>query len=185
MGNSVVCQGESCGHHPQVCVDWCDAFAYCKGVGKRLCGKIGGGEYGYKKGVVAGGPLDDDSASATLSQWFNACSSGGKNAFPYGATFDGRQCNAIDKGVDTTVPVGSLPGCQSSVSGYAGVYDLSGNLQEWEDSCNGTTGDQDKCRVRGGAFLGRVDTFLRCNYGLHTNRGSGNGGTGFRCCSDP
>jgi hypothetical protein len=34
----------------------------------------------------------------------------------------------------TTVETGSLSTCQPSVSGYAGVYDLSGNVWEWEDS---------------------------------------------------
>ncbi len=41
-------------HHPVADVDWCDAYAYCKGVGKRLCGAIGGGTnaYGSYKSVV-------------------------------------------------------------------------------------------------------------------------------------
>ena len=27
-------------NHPVVWVDWCDAFAYCAGAGKRLCGPL-------------------------------------------------------------------------------------------------------------------------------------------------
>ena len=34
--------GTDAAHHPVADVDWCDAYAYCKGVGKRLCGAIGG-----------------------------------------------------------------------------------------------------------------------------------------------
>jgi Sulfatase-modifying factor enzyme 1 len=29
--------------NPVACVDWCDAFAYCRSIGKRLCGAFGGG----------------------------------------------------------------------------------------------------------------------------------------------
>ena len=29
--------------YPVGSVDWCDAYGFCLGVGKRLCGKIGGG----------------------------------------------------------------------------------------------------------------------------------------------
>jgi hypothetical protein len=55
----------------QVCVDWCDAHAYCKPVGKRLCGKIGGGPNLYA-----------DYASASSSEWYRACSSGGSFTYP-------------------------------------------------------------------------------------------------------
>jgi formylglycine-generating enzyme required for sulfatase activity len=171
MASSYVCQGASCGNHPQVCVDWCDAYAYCKGVGKRLCGKRGGRANVYGAG-----------ASARPSQWYNAClSDGSNNAYPYGSTYSGSTCNGKDAGKGTTVPVGSMSGCQSMVAGYEGVYDLSGNVWEWEDSCDGTAGQQDLCRVRGGSF-GDYDSHLRCDYVIDGVRYGAYDYIGLRCC---
>ena len=51
---------------------------------------------------------------------------------------------AIDGG--TLVPVASLPGCQG---GYPGVFDMSGNVEEVEDSCD----DAGTCYSRGGSFV--------------------------------
>ncbi len=163
------------GDHPVVCVDWCDAYAYCQAVGKRLCGKIGGGMNGW-----------GDYANASTSQWYAACSSGGANDYPYGDTYSGTTCNGPDAGHGTTVPVASKSGCQSSMSGYAGVHDLSGNVWEWEDSCNGNVGNSDPCRLRGGSFYNDLDDSLRCgagNYGVP--RGNQTDNIGFRCCSPP
>jgi formylglycine-generating enzyme required for sulfatase activity len=156
---------------PVATVDWCDAYAYCKGVGKRLCGKIGGGANGY-----------GDYASESSSQWFNACSSNGAAAYPYGSTYNGGTCNGFDHGVGATVAVASMPGCESSVSGYTGVYDLSGNVWEWEDSCNGNAGQNDDCRIRGGAFASGSDD-LACAGVSEGGRGTANNGIGFRCCA--
>ncbi len=160
------------GNHPVVCVDWCDAFAYCRAVGKRLCGRIGGGENGW-----------DNYANASLSQWHSACSSGGVNDYPYGDILEATTCNGYGAGKGVTVPVGTMTGCKSSVSGYGGVYDLSGNVWEWEDSCNGTATWTDSCRLRGGAFDAYGEGYLRCGYGLGNNRGSHAGDVGFRCCA--
>ena len=91
-------------------MDWCDAFAYCQGVGKRLCGKIGGGSADYSTG------WDD----ATQDQWHNACDSGGADDYPYGSTYQPQTCNGHDHS-SAAVPVGSMSGCQSSVPGYAGT----------------------------------------------------------------
>jgi sulfatase modifying factor 1 len=144
--------GSGTGNYPVADVDWCDAYAYCKGVGKRLCGKIGGGANGYA-----------DVAEPTLSQWYNACSSGGKHNYAYGGNpqtsttngYDGQKCNGADKST-ATMAVGTCPDCTSTDSGYTGVYDLSGNVWEWEDSCNGASDEQDSCRVRGGLVQRRL-----------------------------
>ncbi|MBI5531736.1 MAG: SUMF1/EgtB/PvdO family nonheme iron enzyme [Deltaproteobacteria bacterium] len=161
------------GNYPVVCVDWCDAFAYCKAIGKRLCGKIGGGANDF-----------GDCANPATSQWFNACSSNGQNDFPYGDTYDGKLCNGNDNAGGSMLPVGSLAGCQSSVAGFEGVYDLSGNVLEWEDSCDAANGAQDLCHNRAGASFNTPD-YLRCDVDGSDKRGSHNGGIGFRCCSEP
>jgi len=176
MNSDRVYKGPNSGNHPVVCVDWCDAYAYCKGVGKRLCGKIGGGANDY-----------GDFTDVSKSQWYAACSSGGKYEFPYGATYDGQACNSSHKELGTTSEVGSLSSCQSSASGYEGVYDLSGNVWEWEDSCNGTNGISDYCRVRGGAF-DLYGNHLGCgNDGRYVRGGSESflPSAGIRCCSLP
>lgn len=158
---------------PIGCVDWCDAYAYCQGVGKRLCGAIGGGPAAF-----------DDFDDATKSQWYNACSSGGVYKHPYGDEYQPGICNDGETGQPDWVRVGSLDQCQSTVDGYEGVYDLSGNVTEFEDSCEGTTGPQDECRARGGSF-NLFDPMFECAIGIGTfGRGMVARDTGFRCCSD-
>jgi hypothetical protein len=45
-------------------------------------------------------------------------------------------CQCIARRTDrSTVETCSLSTCRPSVGGYAGVYDLSGNVYAWEDSC--------------------------------------------------
>jgi formylglycine-generating enzyme required for sulfatase activity len=180
-----VCRA-GCDERPMVCVDWCDAHAYCRAMGKRLCGAIGGGSVPF-----------DQFANAQVSQWFAACSSGGKYDYPYGNTFDPKACDGagwqdqacLERGECPSLPVASLATCQAPDAPYRGVFDLSGNVMEWEDSCDWET--YLLCRLRGGSnYPDHADlSGLRCVFDsmsltrdvLHTYL---NWDVGFRCCRD-
>lgn len=157
---------------PVTYVDWCDAAAYCKWAGKRLCGKIGGG------------PNDAaDFSNPDASEWYSACSDEGALAYPYGNTFEVDTCNGFDNsnpGIEIQ-PVTSTEGCETA----EGIHDLSGNVWEWEDGCSGVPfGESDVCRVRGGSFED-TEPMLECGYGQKLDsRGTTNGRNGIRCCAD-
>jgi formylglycine-generating enzyme required for sulfatase activity len=199
MTAASVCRGAGCDHHPVVCVDWCDAYYYCAAVGKRLCGKIGGGSVVFNWG--------DTDKDPSASQWYRACSSGGATQYPYGDQYERTYCNGYDYWAQdsskwTTVPVASLSRCQSSTPGYSGAYDLSGSVFEWEDSCYDTVKRRllsdggietvigpAACLLRGGAFdswgfggYGSYAVGLRCDSSSdspdHVDID-----VGFRCCS--
>ncbi len=120
------------------------------------------------------------------SQWFKACShnNDGVHAYPYGLTYSATACNGAD--YDAGGPLPSLPSCQG---GYSGLFDMSGNVIEWEDSCTPTdpeaadqSGASDYCTLRGGGF-GQTQAGLRCDFALFTRRRNGGSDNGFRCCS--
>jgi formylglycine-generating enzyme required for sulfatase activity len=167
-----VCQGAGCGNHPQVCVDFCDAIAYCASVNKRLCGRVSGGSNAFAEYTYTGS-----------SQWYNACTSGGQNTYPYGSTYVGSQCDGYDltNGLNYgTRGVGSMNGCVPTAAAFAGIFDLSGNVAEWEDSCEGS-GQAAVCHVRGGSFISSK-AYLACDNNESAGRGTSNWAIGFRCC---
>jgi formylglycine-generating enzyme required for sulfatase activity len=154
--------------YPVQGVDWCDAWAFCKWAGKRLCGRIGGGPVG---------PADVTDPSK--SEWYAACSAGGTRKYPYGNTYDPKACNGFDKHDAATRidAVEDSPGCE----GPPGVFDLSGNTYEWEDACDGPAGAA-SCFQRGGDYL-EPGALLECKTAAAQVRGVGDR-TGIRCCSD-
>lgn len=156
----------SAANRPVRFVDWCDATAYCKAAGKRLCGKVGGGPVSV---LLVTDPAEDE--------WMRACTSLGTRAYPYGSVYDADKCNGNLAGAGTVVDVGSLTGCVTA----QGAFDMAGNAAEWEDACSGSSGATDKCRARGGSF---VTTEPRCNTVESFDRQTGSDRIGFRCCDD-
>ena len=156
--------------HPVRYVDWCDAFAYCAWSGARLCGRIGGG---------TNDPDNKDDASA--SQWFGACSFNGTRTYPYGNTYVPTACNTFDYEAGAPVPVGSASGC---VGGYAGLHDMSGNVEEWEDSCDpGDAGPaSDLCQGRGKDWADTPGSTCTCPGADREPRDNAKYEMGIRCC---
>jgi sulfatase modifying factor 1 len=167
---------------PIACVDWCDAAAFCKWDGKHLCGKLGGGSN-----------TPADFADPTKSAWYRACSHAGDFDFPYGNSYNGNKCAGLDNA--TAVHPFATP-FTSCVGGYDGLYDMSGNVAEWEDSCSGNAGAADLCLDRGGSYLDTnvsvgAAPSLQCNSNVHGSpkmamkaRSTRSPEIGFRCCSE-
>jgi formylglycine-generating enzyme len=156
MANPSVCQGTGCANHPQVCIDMCDALSYCDAVGKQLC---------------------------SVSQWSSACTLNGVNQHTYGNTFAPGKCHDFsDPNSSMTVPVGSMPECQSSVPGFTGVFDLEGNVSEWVDECTGSAGAADMCETRGSTF-GVGAATQDCSTSGSLERAGVFFKLGFRCCT--
>ncbi len=83
----------------------------------------------------------------------------------------------------TTLPVASEPECQSPDPLFAGAYDLTGNVWEWEDSCD-KIGSIDYCHVRGGSYQDN-GSYIDCGQDRHYERSAYWSEVGFRCCADP
>lgn len=148
-------------------VDFCDARAYCEWAGKRLCGKRGGGTLAW-----------EDATDDAESEWFQVCSRGGALAYPYGQEFDLSAC-AVRR---EYYPVGTDRRCEGGVSG---VFDLVGNVWEWEDACaeDGSPPQEMLCSRRGGAVGVIPETWTCAERGVAPRR-TRQRDIGIRCCSD-
>jgi sulfatase modifying factor 1 len=159
-------------------VNWCDAYAFCAWSGKRLCGSIADG------GVVSSVyQLNSDQA-----EWFRACTGarggtgpGGFQTFPYADHFDASACNGASYDAGGTIAVGQAAGC---LGGIAGLYDMSGNVSEWENSCVEEDGGPGRCSWRGGSYVDDDAGALRCGSASTGPRTLAPPGMGIRCCKN-
>lgn len=166
-------------------IDWCDAHAYCKWAGKRLCGK-----HTADGGFV--GPVGvNDLGDFNTHEWLLACSALGQLAYPYGGIQQPLACNVGERDAGKTTPVGAMDAC---AGGYPGLYDLVGNLWEWYDGpClppdagpDGGDGGpaKEECYVKGGAFLTSGPN-INCRVdGRGASRDRRGIEIGIRCCAD-
>ena len=150
--------------HPQACVDWCDAHGFCAWAGKRLCT----------------GTWSSKGKDPAQDEWFNACSAGGTKTYCFGSTWDPIACNTAARSPSnpTTEPVGSLTTCEG---GFPKLFDLTGNVAEWSGACDGVSGIDGKCAVRGGTYA--VSDFeATCASAPPEARDVTSKYFGFRCC---
>jgi sulfatase modifying factor 1 len=152
-------------------VDWCDAYAFCKWAGKRLCGKVGGGA------------ADFSQFASPENEHYVACSNNATRIYPYGNTFNSAACNGVEADAGHVVPVGSLSACQG---GVAGLFDMSGNVEEWQDACDANSGSNDSCLDGTGAFdYGGPPAGTRCDFADSDSRSAQFPDVGIRCCATP
>ncbi|MEJ7732517.1 MAG: SUMF1/EgtB/PvdO family nonheme iron enzyme [Polyangiaceae bacterium] len=158
-------------NHPVADVDWCDAYAYCTWAGKRLCSRVGGGP-----------PLTlAEAKDPGVGEWMTACTAAGTTVYPYGDLYQPMTCNG--EGLSNgAVEVATLPAC---VGGYAGLFDMSGNIVEWENGCATDSPEPQShlCGARGGDF-GESPGNLACQFAELQARSERVPWIGFRCCGD-
>ncbi|HQY63501.1 MAG: SUMF1/EgtB/PvdO family nonheme iron enzyme [Myxococcales bacterium] len=175
---------------PVTNVDWCDAAAYCTWAGKVLCGDTSGAAIPAAEYATAFTRADKDA-------WYNACSAQGANAYPYGPTYMSgpmppAPCNTspggpwlvaeyADTGSYTSVPIDpARPQFRSCQGGVVGLFHMSGNVAEWENSCDGTALGSN-CRIRGGSY--DSGSGARCDAADSAPRDRNvSASIGIRCC---
>jgi sulfatase modifying factor 1 len=156
------------GVYPLVMASWIEAQAACEAEGKRLCRD---------------------------SEWTLACEGQERFPYPYGYERDARACNidrvyrfpdlqAFDEDrrisaevqrLDQRVPSGSMRRCVSPF----GVYDMTGNVDEWVVN---EEGEPDVSGLKGGYF-GPIRARCRPMTTAH-NRWFRFYQVGFRCCAE-
>jgi len=160
------------GANPRVYVDWHEAKSLCASVGKRLCRR---------------------------SEWVLACEGPKRLPYPWGYVRQPSPCNidrapvpfdayALERPADREEelarlwqadPIGAHPDC---VSAY-GVYDLSGNVDEWTDNQADNPHTKRPSTLNGG-YWGPVRDTCRLTTKSHGPRFRFYQ-VGFRCCRDP
>ncbi len=150
---------------PGVRMSWYAAKDACEAAGKRLCS-----EKEWIAACQGAEPVDDNGNGQFSDDLIEG------TAYPYSDYHERGRC-WDDRNRDTERPVytGEMPGCVTP----QGVYDLTGNVEEWVGTEAGNA------VLLGGGYDTSKD-HARC-YRRNDTFGAGfaNIRTGFRCCKDP
>jgi formylglycine-generating enzyme required for sulfatase activity len=160
---------------PIRCVDWCEAEAFCRWNGKRLCYDAN------PNGVFE--PVNKP------REWPTACSGGSDPEFPFDVDTASRTCNfdQNEQGCIVTVDgttcgpweAGSRDACRPSDEL---PLDLGGNVTEWIDLCEREAGPDAKCQHRGGSYASGQDG-VTCLARQALSRNLRSPMVGIRCCA--
>lgn len=110
----------------------------------------------------------------TADEWLLGCSGPYSYTFPYGNNYEERACATADTIVKKS---GDKAECRS----YFGLYDMSGNLQEWTDTRASENGRFNY--VTGGFWNSGVKSSCRERRYSYFSQNKHNP-VGFRCCKD-
>lgn len=160
-------------------IDWCDAYMFCRWAGKHLCGQTSG---------AGGGALPASSLNTFDDQWYFACGDGSlAHTYPYGDTYTSGTCNDSGGTPPSTgiLDVGSKTSCKGTLAPFNTMFDMSGNVGEWQDSCDSSGGADpslDLCQKRGGNNVSNSSE-CRCDSLAPRARSSTSSDRGVRCCA--
>lgn len=156
-------------------VDWCDAFAYCQWTGGWLCrATSANGDPALDEYSEVLAPNDVDK-----SEWYRACAGSASVEYPYGTNYNPQICNGADKDPNADSP---WPVDTATCAGfYPKLLNMSGNISEWTDSCDGVLGASDECGHRGGSYTSPAGS-LTCDTFPTDRRDFTARRIGFRCC---
>ncbi|MBK7396793.1 MAG: SUMF1/EgtB/PvdO family nonheme iron enzyme [Myxococcales bacterium] len=151
---------------PAINANWCQAFAYCKWAGKRLCRA-----------------LDTAAALSTEnSELYYACGNGAAaTARPYGTSYVAGNCD-VETGRSIPTSILATPKCHGPTAPYDKIFNLIGSAEEWSEECTDSPAPS-KCRARGGYF-GNISNVAVCARTVDYDITSQFASLGFRCCAD-
>jgi sulfatase modifying factor 1 len=155
-------------------LSWCQAEAFCTWAGKALCGAPDGGSFAFTS-----------YADPAQSVWMRACSANGTQSYPYGNVFKSGACN-VPLTPDAAVGIAAVASFTQCDGSVPGLYDMIGNVTEWENACQTSGGDAaaDLCRRRGAGYDEPANASLgTCSWDEADSRDHQGNTSGARCCA--
>ena len=144
-------------------LDWGAAGRACAAAGKRLCTAAE-----WTTACQGAEAKDDDGDGSVIGDFIEG------REYPYGSAWQGSHCHdTADRDKGAALPTGIRGGCRTP----EGVFDLTGNVQEWVGATEG------EAVLLGGAWY--YEEKASCGRAYDTfGAGFANRTTGFRCCAD-